>query len=924
MDAPWQIRLLGTLSAQQDEIVLTRFATSRVAALLARLALFPQRTHSREELAGILWPEADADAGRLNLRVALASLRRQMEPPGSLIESVFITDRGSIRFQPQACSSDAARFETALREAAQSADLPKKRAALHRALALYEGELLPGFYDEWILEERERLQALRDEAESEYRALLPVSAAEELPERVSEEFREKASEDLKDTAGVLPGKVLGFPSQFTRFFGRAPEKARLLALLSDPDVRLVTLLGPGGAGKTRLAVETARLAAGSFDGLVCFVPLADIGDSALIASAIASALRLPLAGDRSPLVQVAVHLSAGPTSSQPSAARSLLVLDNMEHLGEAGAAETRALLEQTPHLTCLVTSRQKLNLEGEQELFLSPLPVPTIASSQPEMPGHLVTYPSVQLFVDRAQAVRPDFQVTSGNAEAVAAVCRSLEGMPLALELAAARIQALTPKQMQMQLETRLDFLTSRRRDLPPRHRSLRATLEWSLHLLTPEQTRFFAGLSVFRGGWTLEAAGTVCETDSALTLLEQLRERSLIISEEPSSPIQKMRFRLLESMREFGDEQLSPAERQALSRRHADYFRQFATQMDALWDSPQQVEAAEALDAEYDNLRAALLFCQADPPDPAWDAGETGLRLAGSLGSYWTLRGLLHEGRGWLEKALTGEGSEAARAEALTQAGWLDAGRGEYQAAAVLLTEAIALCRRLEEPAALSIALRIRGIAALWQGDYLGAAPDLEEALTVGRESGDDFVVGCALNSLGVLIYQGQHDKATARCLYEEALPLLLGRGAQQRASYCLHNLGCIAHEFEDYDRADALLRHSLRLADSLGDLWHRAYCLRSLGDVLRERHDLPGAAQLLEEACTLNRRLGDRMSEAGTLHTLALVRRKQGDWAAATATCQEALRLYQALGHAEGRGITWLCLAETAGCPGALGPRR
>ena len=541
------------------------------------------------------------------------------------------------------------------------------------------------------------------------------------------------------------------------------EQARLAALLADPEVRLVTLLGPGGAGKTRLALETAHAVAAGFDGPVCFVPLADTGDSALIAAAAAAALRLPLSGERPAREQVAEHLGS---------AWSLLVLDNLEHLGPSGASEIRALLEISPRLTCLVTSRQTLNLEGEQELILAPLPVP--AGPQSESPAQLSTYPSVQLFTDRAQAVRPDFQITPHNAAAVAAVCRSLEGLPLALELAAARIQALTPGQMQAQLEARLDFLTSRRLDLPFRHRSLRAALEWSTHLLSAEQTRFFACLSVFRGGWTAEAAAAVGEVPDPLVLVEELCERSLISAEE--TPL-GMRFRSLESLREFGEEQLTPEDKIALARRHAAYFQALAADMDARWCGPGQKDAQAVLDAEQDNLRAALSFCRTDTGSSETGSSDTGLKIAGSLGNYWTVRGLLREGLGWLEAALAGkEGGAAARVKALSAAGWLAAGLGEYVQAEAALTEAIALSRRSQDKIALAAALRMRGVAGTWHDRYPAALPDLEESLRLGREIEDDLTVAQALNSLGVLTYQWHGDKLKARALYQEALPLFSG----------------------------------------------------------------------------------------------------------------------------------------------------
>ena len=913
MDAPWHLRLLGTFQAKQGELVLSRFATSRVAALLARLALFPERTHSREELAGLLWPDAAEDAGRLNLRVALASLRRQMEPPASHAGSLFIADRNSVRLYPDSVVSDAAQFESLLREAARTHDPARKRDTLIEALALHAGDLLPGFYDEWVLEERERLLALCEDARRQCEALSPPVSREAarplsalpvlIPSAPAAPFSPVLSSPVLSSP-VLSSPVLssptllGFPGRFTRFFGRTKEQAKLAALLADPEVRLVTLLGPGGAGKTRLATEAAWSAALSseagFDGPVCFVPLADTGDSALLCAAVAASLRLPLSGDRSAREQVAASLAS---------ARSLVVLDNLEHLGEGGASEIRALLEAVPRLICLVTSRQTLNLEGEQDLRLAPLPVPAGDASEP--PAHLSTYAGVQLFTDRAQAVRPDFQITAYNAEAVAAVCRSLEGLPLALELAAARIQALTPHQMQTQLQSRLSFLTSRRRDLPSRHRSLRAAMEWSAHLLTAEQTHFFACLSVFRGGWTADAAGAAGEVPDPLVLLEELCERSLISAEE--TPL-GMRFRILESLREFGEEQLTGEEKTALGRRHAAFFQELAAAMDALWSSAGQKEARAVLEAEQDNVRAALSFCRADP-----GSSEAGLKMAGSLGNYWSLGGTLREGLGWLEGALAGPGS-AGRAKALAMAGLMTFGLGDCPRSEVLLAEALSISRENEDNTVLALALRIRGNGRVAHDNLADAGRDLEEALAISRAQGDSLAAGIALNSLGVLMSEGLKDHLKARDLYEEALPLFLAAADQQRAAYTLHNLGVIAQELGDCDRAGALIRESLSLAGAMGDLWHRAYCLRSLGDVLLEQNDLSGAGSVLEEGTALCRQLGDRMTEAGTALSLARVRRREGDYPQASALAQSALRHYRAMTHGVGLTECWMNLADTA----------
>jgi len=897
VDSPWHIQMFGRLSARRGTETIERFATSRAAALLARLALYPQRTHPREELADLLWPDADLEAGRLSLRVALASLRRQMEPPDVAAGSILIADRSAVRLNPLACRTDVADFEAALLEAARAQTLEKKREALDHALGLYGGELLPGFYDEWILDERERLTAVQEEAKAQRDALpapkLPLTALD--PEAVP-------------AAPLAHPKPLpsGFPLQFTRFFGREAERAALAELLCDPDVSLVTLIGPGGAGKTRLALETVRQVAESFSGPVCFAGLADLSDSALIPVSIAAALRLPLASDCTPLAQVTAHL----------AGEALLVLDNLEHLGEEGASQVRTLREHTLGLTCLVTSRRCLEMEGERELFLRPLPVPDSRADDSETPAalalsSLALLPSVQLFVDRAQAVRPDFQITAHNAEAVAAICRSLEGMPLALELAAARIQTLTPAQMQAQLAARLDFLISRRRDLPPRHRSLRAALEWSTLLLTAEQTRFFVRLSVFRGGCTLESAAAVCETDRALSLLEQLRERSLLVAEDPEEPGLSMRFRMLESLREFGAEQLSEDECRALNRRHAEYFQALAGRMDAQWDGPEQEHARRTLEAEYDNLRAALTFCRTGDEE---ENAETGQRLAASLGSYWTLRGLLCEGVDWLTGALSRGGPNDARAGALAASGILHAGLGDYAPAMALLTEAVALCREGGSRRLLAKVLQQRGTAGVWNYEPELAVADFQEAVHLSRETSQTVNEAMALNGLGVLAGREPGGMAEARTLYEQALALFQACGSQQRASYCLHNLGNNANHRGEYDQAVQMLTESLMLADSLGDRWLRAFCLRNLGVAQSNRGEFAEAARLSEEGIAACRTLGDRQSEAGTLLVLAAARRDQRRWAEAEASACAALRLYQDLICALGRAEAWLDLAETA----------
>lgn len=838
-----------------------------------------------ERLLGVVGTgDGEMGAGRNSLQVALASLRRQLEPPGIPLGSVLRADRSVVRLNPIAYQTDVARFEAALKAAARSASPEKKREALDQATALFRDELLPGFYDDWIVEERERLNALGEEARHRREGLPPVPA-EAVPPALVE----------PGSAAALPG----FPLPFTRFFGREHECAQAAECLCSPQTRLVTLTGPGGAGKTRLAGEVAHAVRDAFSGPIVFVSLVDLTDASLIPGAIAAALGLTPSADAEPRDQVVMTLAGQPPA--------LLVLDNFEHLVEGGAPLALSLLTRLPTLTCLVTSRRRLALPGEHECPVPPLPLPDDQGT----PEQIARAASAQIFVDRAQAARPDFQLTRGNASAVARLCCHLEGLPLAIELVAARAGAMTPAQMAERLGQRFELLTSRRGDKGNRHRSLWVALAWSHDLLPPHLQRFFARLSVFRGGGAIEAAQAVCEEAQALEMLTQLRERSLITLQESGA---QMRFRLLETLREFGAEHLSARERQTLDRRHASYFQHLAAQMETRASGPGQNRALETLDADLDNLRAALAFCRADTPGDGWDGGETGLCLAGALGHYWTARGLLREGSGWLEGALAGEGSAEARSKALAEAGWMAAGMGDYDKAQAALTDALTLCRDRNDPSALAATLRKRGVAFLWQGENARAVVDLEESLALSRALGDDAGVARALNSLGVLAEQWREDKAGARCLYEEALTFFRKCGDQRWESYCLHDLGNIAHDFGDHDRAETLLRAGLALTEALGDLWQRAYCLRSLGDVAEARGDLAEAILLLEEGRDLCRRLGDRMSEAGTLCSLASVARRQSDAAQAQALYGAALRLYRDMGHPHGAGLCLLSLAEVS----------
>ena len=582
-DSRSRIELFGGIRLLREDSATTKFRTQKTASLLAYLALFPRRTHAREQLADVFWPDQTSADGRNNLSTALTSLRRLLEPVGVAAGSVLKTDRVCVGLNPAAVTTDAQEFESLLDAAAKARDEAEQRNLLAQALKLYGGDLAAGHYDDWIFNERTRLRERWLTAIQRYLALLEQTgnweaaletaarllteeplleaaaqakmrllarlgrhcAAQEtyraLEQRLRDELNAEPLPETRQTAaelgdsprrgteraslggvppGVLPdanngefppacasaAQIIASPASFTfspashpalplrltRFFGRETELRRLAEWLqigpeaSTATRRLITLIGPGGAGKTRLALEAAEQAAESFSGRVWFVALENTPDARLLPFAISHALGLNASAAQDVFQQIRDALGAAP---------ALLTLDNFEHLlpnepetdkRDAPATLLAAqfvclLLERVPALRLLITTRRTLGVEGEQEFPLAPLRVPSDA----ETLESLRTCPSVALYLDRAALNYPDFVLTARNAPAVAALCRRLEGMPLALEIAAAWVKTLPPARMLTRLETQLITLESRRRDLPPRQRSLCALIAWSYNLLT-------------------------------------------------------------------------------------------------------------------------------------------------------------------------------------------------------------------------------------------------------------------------------------------------------------------------------------------------------------------------------------------------------------------------------------------------------
>ncbi|MBC8137910.1 MAG: tetratricopeptide repeat protein [Fibrella sp.] len=919
MDAalPCCIYLLGGLRIEVGNEVVTRFRTQKTGALLAYLALHIQRAHSREELADLFWPDIDPEAARANLRSALSSLRRQIEPPASVEAGSVLVTRGHFEVYLNAASVgvDAIRFDRAIVAANRAATTPDKIRLRAEAVALYRGPLLPGFYEPWALQERNRLgetlsrtlielaaqyagigswnealaharRAVGEDPLAEdahayvIRALMAsgqTSAAhrqfEELTAVLEEQLGAKPSPALQallqpverpvmtasEVAPLLPPAVVenpllselpiarrSLPLPLSGFFGREDELIALGRLLCESETRLVTLTGFGGSGKTRLAIEVVRQVADRFAGGVWFVPLADLRDAEHIADAVADTLSLPPATKSSPFDRTVGTLNAG---GNPV----LLVLDNLEQLMEtqSGVAEeyVHRLLERVPRLTCLTTSRRRLMLDGEREFAVVPLPTPL----HPGTPERLLEFASVQLFVQRAQTARPDFQITPRNADAIAMLCTRLEGVPLALELAAGWSQTLTPTQVMAKLENRFDLLIGRRRGAPGRHATLRAAVEWSWELLAASLQAFWARLSVFRGGWDMEAAESVTQTPDAMTLLAELRERSVIVSEESGGD--GMRFRMLETLREFAEEQLPPAERERFALCHAAYYLHLAET--AQWDGNEQQHWLTRMDAEQGNIRVAFeTFARANDV-------EGSLRLAIALFKFWLVRGHLAEGRQRLDAALGGgeNAPDLLRARALLAAGGL-AGQ---------------------------------------QGDLVSAQSYFEKCMPIFEREGDRSHVASAMGRLAIIHkHRGEYDHAEA--LLNNARAIYGETDNKRGLTRVLAGLGALCEERTDLDRSRDFYEECLALTEQINDTLFAATTLHNIGVVAARQNDVLRACAFLERSLAIRRELNDRAGLAATLEALGVITAESGDWNATEAYYGESYAIHQQMQNRNG----------------------
>jgi predicted ATPase/class 3 adenylate cyclase len=604
---------------------------------------------------------------------------------------------------------------------------------------------------------------------------------------------------------TLATRPNNLPLQPTPFLGREDQVARVVDLLCRDDVRLLTITGPGGVGKTRLALQAAADRLEDFPDGVWFVDLSTLGDPILVPSAIATVLGVR--GEGSDLVDR--------LTSTLIDQRVLLILDNFERVLDATQVVS-ALLAKVPGLKVLATSRTPLHAYGEREYPLSPLPLPDPAHL-PSVEG-MSQYEAVRLFIDRAQAVKPDFTVTNANAPAVAEICFRLDGLPLAIELAAAFVKMLPPQALLKRLERRLPLLTGGARTLPARQQTMRNAIAWSHDLLAADEQTLFQRLAVFSGGCTLEAAETVLNLEGTLDVfgaIASLIDKSLLRQEEGVEG--EPRFRMLETVREYGLERLEASEEaEAVRHRHAAYFADWLETATLGLEWREEIRWSERLKAEYDNLQAALV----------WATGignaEMSLRLSGSMWPFFYLHGhFIREGRVWLERGLALDAAvpPAVRARALAAAAWIAHYQGDDETASIRAEEGLALFRELDQPSGLGTALHTFGIMAEDRADYATA--------------------------------KGYFQEAHAR--FEEA-------GDGSNALLAVYHLGIVAYGEGDYNRALKHLEEVERGARQMGDRFLLAASLDYLGQLACARGDLAGGGASFGEALTLDRAAADQ----------------------------------------------------------------
>jgi predicted ATPase/class 3 adenylate cyclase len=721
--------------------------------------------------------------------------------------------------------------------------------------------------------------------------------ADELPAEVK--LQDRGRHRLKDLARpeqifqvVAPGLQIEFPAlrsldtlpnnlprQLTSFVGRERELAEIKDLVAGN--ALVTLTGPGGSGKTRLALQAGAEFVGRFEDGVWLAELATLSDPNLVPETVAAALGVRDQIDRPSLLD---------TLTQYLRPKSMLILmDNCEHLREAASDLIDRLLRACPNLRVLATSQAALGVAGEVTYQVPPLSMP----DPKHLPSvdDLMGFEAVRLFVDRAVLSQPRFALTPRNAAAVAQITSRLDGIPLAIELAAARVKAIPVEEIAGRLDDRFRLLISGTRTIPPQHQTLQATLDWSYELLTPTEQMLLSRLSVFAGGFTLEAVEAVCAIDESrrrelLDVLTSLIDRSLVQFEEDEA-----RYRLLETIRLYARDKLVAAGEEPLIRgRHRDWYLQLAEKAERHLIGPDQKEWLERLEREHENMQAALEWSNLDP-----DGAGAGLRLAAALWRFWEIRGYWSEGRGWLDGALarTTQIETLERVQALNGAAYLAFFQSDVKRAEELLNESLALARRIGDKRGAAFCLTLLGLEACRISNYKQAQQLAEESLALSRELGSVEGIAGSLAVLG-LVARDARDPVKAAEYLTESLSYFRQMGDQVGTGLVLTDLGLVLREAGDPERARAIFEEGLAFFRELKETFGIAFSLSNLGILAWSERNYDRAEALFRESLELRRDIGDKRGIATSLIGLAVAALGQGQMrrAATLFGAAEALR--------------------------------
>jgi predicted ATPase len=964
--------LLGSLQIEHRRLGAITLTNRKAIGLLAYLLIESNHAHSREFLLGLLWPDLPTAAAQNNLRVTWAQLQKTLGTSASDEQPHLIGDRLSLRFNPlSAHELDVARFR-ALIEACRLHLHPDPHncaecaARLTEALDLVRGDFLEGFslgdclqFDEWLLLQREhfrvqvtsaleQLAAFHERAgqlpeavrfirrlleydplnESAYRQLMRVLARAD---------QRSAALDVYETCRRVLGTELGLapaietvtlaeqiralalfdshathvdlPPVLTRFFGRQQESARLVDLLSRRTVRLVTLAGPGGVGKTRLAIEVAQRMAGVFAHDICFVELADVADERSVDDAVAAALRLPTNTGRS---------STGAIVDYLRDKTMFLVLDNCEHFVKACARLVQTLSRDAAGLTVLATSRIPLHLDEEHVVRLEPFATPTINDAERLTVADALSFDSVQLFIDRAAQLLLRFTLTDANVLAVVRICQQLDGIPLAIEIAAAQARALPIEAIAERLSQRFAWLNRQVGETLPRQRTLHTLIDWSYGLLSDQERSFLCRLAVFAGGWTLEAAEAVSAPgEPCAEILAELVDHSLVVF---GTDTERRRYGMHETIRYFAQGYLRGSEQEADAlERHGRYYAQLVFRAAENQEGQTLTERLRTVQDDHDNLQRAFEWLLAHDQEQA-------LALVAQLGTelnFWELGGFFQEGRRWLQHAL--ESTQASisiqRAQALLasadlssaisdfdyglqcaqqaqdlfqqlgdQRGEIDARlrycelaelAGELANLQAQAEEVLLMAEHISYTAGIAKARLVLGSIVFHAGEFETAIQFVLPSVALWRELDKPLELATALNRLASALLE-IHEYAAGQQALLECRDIYQSLGYRRGVATAIQNLGGFAFDLGDYARARALFCDALRIRHELGLQRGYAYSFEFIADVNEMEKRYEHAVQLLAAAETLRVRIGapvEQINQKENEDALTRLRAQLGD---------------------------------------------